>query len=427
MRRFLATLLAIFYIVMSLPAYADNVRQSGLYTYEIKGNGTVVITKFDWDANSGQDIFVPMMIDGYTVTTIGAEAFAQTTRDDVIITLPNTITTLETKAFFGANVSAINIPDTLVTIMPGALSFAYEDEVQYILSPTHTKFATIDGVLYDKTKKELVAYPQADYHGFGASEIVIPDGIKSIGAYAFYSHTGAKSHNIYIPDSVQSIGDYAFCNSSLSEVKDRSGIGGAGITTIGKYSFYGTALFDGWHMPSGITQIPEYAFAYAHTGYDEGDGFYWHDNVTTIGDNAFEGFNANESWYGDDSSFGQLPANLRIIGDNAFANMTSCYFVTIPDAVTSIGNNAFYGSEVKSVDVISNTCTIGDYVFANCPNLTAMVLPEGITTIGREVFDKGTIKLEVVPGSYGEVYANENGYAIQYGGESQDDLSWLSE
>ena len=57
-------------------AWADEIRTSGLYTYKIKGNGTVTITKFDWD-NNKENIYIPNLIDGYNVTGIESEAFAK--------------------------------------------------------------------------------------------------------------------------------------------------------------------------------------------------------------------------------------------------------------------------------------------------------------------------------------------------------------
>lgn len=45
----------------ALPAMADNARKSGQYTYQIKGNGTITITKFHWGMNNG-DIYIPNMI-----------------------------------------------------------------------------------------------------------------------------------------------------------------------------------------------------------------------------------------------------------------------------------------------------------------------------------------------------------------------------
>ena len=62
-------------LLAAVPAMADNnERTSGLYTYQTKGNGTIEITKYNWAESSG-DIYVPNMIDGYVVSSIGDNAF----------------------------------------------------------------------------------------------------------------------------------------------------------------------------------------------------------------------------------------------------------------------------------------------------------------------------------------------------------------
>ncbi|MCQ2453751.1 MAG: hypothetical protein MJ136_04205 [Clostridia bacterium] len=65
-------------LLVSSICYAANTGTSGLFSYAIKGNGTVEITGFDW-ARNREDIYVPQYIDGYSVTSIGEKAFARET------------------------------------------------------------------------------------------------------------------------------------------------------------------------------------------------------------------------------------------------------------------------------------------------------------------------------------------------------------
>lgn len=51
MKKIVCLLFSIIFILSLNMAWADEIRTSGLYTYKIKGNGTVTITKFDWDNN----------------------------------------------------------------------------------------------------------------------------------------------------------------------------------------------------------------------------------------------------------------------------------------------------------------------------------------------------------------------------------------
>ena len=122
MKRLICWAIVLVMLLTALPAMADNTRTSGLYTYEIKGNGTITITSFDWKTNGNADIYIPNMIDGYTVTAIGDEAFKCERRREgkCSLTLPDTITAIGKKAFWKASLSRINLPDNLQNIGYGA-------------------------------------------------------------------------------------------------------------------------------------------------------------------------------------------------------------------------------------------------------------------------------------------------------------------
>ena len=134
MKKALSFLLMVMSLLLTTTAFAANAHTSGLYTYELKGNGTATITKFDWNKNGTNDVFVPSMIDGYTVTSIGNEAFRchgtslstsavrmwKSNESSLTITIPDTIKTIGEKAFWGANLAAINIPNSVEVIGAGA-------------------------------------------------------------------------------------------------------------------------------------------------------------------------------------------------------------------------------------------------------------------------------------------------------------------
>tara|TARA_B100000212_G_scaffold340565_1_gene321474 strand:+ start:25198 stop:25755 length:558 start_codon:yes stop_codon:yes gene_type:complete len=55
---------------------------------------------------------------------------------------------------------------------------------------------------------------------------------------------------------------------------------------------------------------------------------------------------------------------------------TTVTSVTIPDNVTSIGDDAFYNcSSLTSVTIGNSVTSIGNYAFYNCTNLTSVTLP----------------------------------------------------
>ena len=61
--------------------------------------------------------------------------------------------------------------------------------------------------------------------------------------------------------------------------------------------------------------------------------------------------------------------------------------MTIPDCVTTIGDEAFrYCSSLTSVTIGDSVTTIGDYAFYYCSSLTNVTIPDSVTTIGSYAF-----------------------------------------
>ena len=189
-------------------------QKSSLFTYSVQDDGTAKITDFDWLSNRGT-IKVPEMVDGHIVSTIGKWAFDVDYNNEyqkierryllVDVVLPDTVTRIEEKAFCGSYITSINITQSITEIGAGALAGTYITD--FIVAPGNETYATIDGNLYNKKTKELVAWK---YSSWGETDdVVIPDGIVSIGDYAFYN---LDSLNFIkpIPETVVSIGNYAF-------------------------------------------------------------------------------------------------------------------------------------------------------------------------------------------------------------------------
>ena len=63
MKRCFSLLLIVTLLLSLYPniSIADTVRQSGAFFYKIKGNGTAVITGYDWNNHQNEDIYIPRM------------------------------------------------------------------------------------------------------------------------------------------------------------------------------------------------------------------------------------------------------------------------------------------------------------------------------------------------------------------------------
>ena len=228
-------------------AFADNERTSGLYTYAIKGNGTITITDYDWAKSEG-DVYIPMMLDGYTVTAIGNNAFADG-KQSVIVTLPNSITMIGEKAFANTAITKISIPSSVQSIGTGFVMNC-PNLLQISADPTNANYASIDGALYHKATKTLVAYPVL-------CKATIPDGIVAIGDYACYGCSfGTTSLKKILPSSVIKLGDYSFAHAEFgaeySNEEERNIVIPECIASVGNYAFESAIIYPGQHIHSGF-------------------------------------------------------------------------------------------------------------------------------------------------------------------------------
>ena len=243
------------------------------------------------------------------------------------------------------------------------------------------------------------------------TQVVISDGVTSIGKYAFYDCSSLTS--ITIPYSVTSIGHEAFygCSSLTSVMLPDS------VTSIGNCAFSGCSSLTSITIPDGVTSIGEGAFAYCSslTSITIPDG------VTSIGDGAFymvsnivySGNLSGAPWYAralngfiedglvyNDSSKTKLlacpslregtvviPNSVTSIGNFAFSGCSSLTSITIPYGVTSIGYSAFYDcSSLTSITIPKGVTRIGSLAFYVCSSLTSITIPDGVTSIGDDTF-----------------------------------------
>ena len=177
-------------------------------------------------------------------------------------------------------------------------------------------------------------------------KVVIKNGVKNIGKYAFKNCKNLTS--IKIPNSVTSIGNSAFdgCNSLTSIEIPNS------VTSIGDWAFYSCASLTSIEIPN---------------------------SVTSIGDRAFEFCTGLISI--------NIPNSITSIGDDAFDNCTSLTSINIPNSVTSIGEWSFYScTSLTSINIPNSVTSIGERAFTSCEALTSVTIGNSVTSIGQEAF-----------------------------------------
>ena len=163
------------------------------------------------------------------------------------------VTAIGDRAFYNCDgLTSITIPDSVTSIGSSALSDCSGlTEIRY--NGDLIGWCGISGLgnllQYGKSTKTLYI-DGTKIEG----DLVISEGVKSIGSYAFRGCIGLTS--VTIPDSVKSIGSAAFDGcSGLTSVKI-----GNGVTSIGSYAFYKCSGLTSVTIPDSVTSIGGSAF-----------------------------------------------------------------------------------------------------------------------------------------------------------------------
>ena len=168
----------------------------------------------------------------------------------ISITIPNNVLTIGIGAFSGCKKLISVIIGNGVTSI-GSDAFNGCDKLIAIeVATENTAFCSIDGVLFSKDKTILIKYPE----GKQETSVVIPDGVTTIGEYAF---SGCKKNNsIVIPNSVTTIGNSAFsrCEGLSSVIIPNN------VATIGDNAFSSCKKLNSITIGNSVTFIGGYAF-----------------------------------------------------------------------------------------------------------------------------------------------------------------------
>lgn len=217
---------------------------------------------------------------------------------------------------------------------------------------------TYQGSGYDKTLMKNYIQRSSSF-----TNIEWPDGIKSIGSYAFATCTGFNTSSL--PSGLTSIGSYAFqdCgNLSLTSLP-------SSLTSIAANAFSNCPNLALTSLPSGLVSIPVNGFQYcrklALTSLPSG--------ITSIGSYAFQGCGK--------LALTSLPSSLTTIGSYAFNSCKLIISISCDGAITTLGTQAFCGTssnqmQLKSAHFPNMAVSSLSYAFGNTTASNACQLLE---------------------------------------------------
>ena len=192
-----------------------------------------------------------------SVTVIGYGAFRDCSRL-ISVKTPESLTTIGVEAFRGCEkLTGITIPAGVTSIGDEAFYNCFGLTSVYIYDLTAWCRLSFMVYLNIYGSSNPVFYTHNFYvNNELVTDMVIPDGVESIGKAAFCGYR--KLTSVTIPDSVTKINAAAFfCCGRLKN----AGIADS-VTSIEAYAFYGCESMKSVTIPESVTEIGAFAFGY---------------------------------------------------------------------------------------------------------------------------------------------------------------------
>ncbi|MBQ3821545.1 MAG: leucine-rich repeat domain-containing protein [Thermoguttaceae bacterium] len=301
------------------------------------------------------------------------------------IVLPDSVTTIEDKAFFMCpSLQSVNLGAGVETIGKQAFNECFR----------------LKSVVFSKALKKIGAGAFDYCHGLG--RISIPEGVVSIESRAF---DNCLLDSVTFPDSLRTIGPYAFRYNRFKSLELPKN-----LTKIGKNAFEFCPKLESVSLPRGIKSIAEGAFGNCASlekiDLPDGAGFYRMRDGVLFGDGG-----KTLLWRAPLHPVRQyaVPAGVTKIGAFAFGH-SFVETVSLPDGLETIEKDAFSCCyEMTEISVPNTVKAIGHRAFESCFRLKEIVIPDGIESIGYRAFDD--CRILVIRGSkssYAEEYAAKN-------------------
>ena len=345
----------------------------------------------------------------YSVKAVGNYAFYDC-GGITELTLPNSIVSIGTYAFFLNSLSSLTIPSSVTRIDQGAFASWYLTNIVFpnsLVEVGEDAFGNDDNTPWYQNQPDGLVYTGSVLYCYKGTmpsntNISIQSGTKGIAAAAF--QTCSNMTSITFPNTLQCIGRNAFnaCTglttvtipSSVTKINEGAFSNCGYLTTVNYnaqncytqsnmtyyWPFYGCYSFSTLNIGNGVQRIPANLFRNC----DHLTGtLTLPSSIKRVGDNAFSGcssFSGNLT----------IPSSMDTLGFWCFQGCSGITSITYnaTNCYNEISNYPFTScSSVSSITIGSNVQTIPDCIFGGCSSISgSLVIPNSVTSIGTFAF-----------------------------------------
>ena len=280
------------------------------------------------------------------------------------LVIPETTKRISAGAFNGCHhITRVNIPSSVETI--GADAFLNCDSLERVDIQDIAAWCSIS---FENSGSNPICngevietyYLQENYvpiyvNGVPVTQLEIPEGVTSIGAYAFRL---APFDHVSFPSTLLSIGDRAFAQSTIDEV-----ILPEYFKSLGKNAFSNCRKLKKVHFNDGLEVIPASAFSLC----------------THLSDVTF-------------------PSKVKRIERMAFNGCRNMTTMPVLDSLQVIEETAFIATGIKNLKTGQSLTTIGVGAFSDT-RLTRVELGDQVTTLGKKAFEFASDLEEMIVGN----------------------------
>ncbi len=323
------------------------------------------------------------------VTELKMHLFFGCTKLNSITSIPESVTKIGDSVFSGcSSITEITLPKGLQEI--GYYVFENCSSLSDIkIDESNENYTTVDGVLYNKDKTLLIAYPIGNERTSFATPSTLTDMRSSLFAYS------QNLKKVTLNEGLKRLPTSTFNSSKITDI----------------------------NIPASLNEIGSFAFKDC---YDlQTVAIAGGSNLESISNDAFS----------ECSSLKQieLPEGLKYIYSRAFQYCSKLSKVNIPTSVTKIGSSAFYNSAVldntiaingiKYMDgwlvwsktgiteaqVYDGTKGIADAGLGNNTALTTVNIPKSVININQDAFDNTPALASINVDDQNTVYSSSDG------------------